>query len=382
MNFSGKRVAICQPSIILGGRLSVIIGIARALNDFDIVPDILTTKVSFARSDIEKMYGKNVRINIRVDPTLLPLWGDWRILAFNARLKRIARSYDILINTSNSLAMLPSKSQVLSYVFYPRKSRIDSAFQDIHFPEVPLRVLSVKGLSRLMLRRVYKEVRPVPEHAIVTMTGFTKKALCRAYKDLSVNLPIVYPAVPLSDFWCENLSRENMVVTTGRFAKDKRQLSQIGIAQHLPDFDFHIFGFSGSSNYFQKCRDYIKVNQIDNVCLHPDASFSEMVECLQRAKYFLHTLINEPFGLTAVQAMAAGCIPVVHDSGGQVEAVPVSNLRYSKFEQVPGIFHHLDSLARKDIDMIRSQLQSHVRSQYGEPIFDSKIKSELIKVLA
>jgi glycosyltransferase involved in cell wall biosynthesis len=233
-----------------------------------------------------------------------------------------------------------------------------------------------------MLRRVYKEVRPVPNHAIVTMTGFTKKALCRSYQDISVNLPIVYPAVPLGDFWCENPSRANMVVTTGRFAKDKRQLSQIQIAQNLPDFDFHIFGFSGSSNYLERCRDYIKVNQIDNVHLHPDASFSEIVECLQRAKYFLHTLVNEPFGLTAVQAMAAGCIPVVHDSGGQVEAVPVDILRYSKFEEASGIFHHLDSLARKDIDLIRNQLQSHVRSQYGEPIFDNKIKNELIKVLA
>ena len=124
MNYSAKRVAICQPSIILGGRLSVIIGIVRALNDFGIVPDILATKVSFTRLDIEKMYGKNVRINIRVDSTLLPLWGEWQILAFNTRLKKIASSYDLLINTSNSLAMLPSRNQVLSYVFYPRKAEL------------------------------------------------------------------------------------------------------------------------------------------------------------------------------------------------------------------------------------------------------------------
>ena len=360
----------------------MIAGIARALNEFGIVPDILTTRISFTQTDIEEMYGKNVRVNIVIVSRMLPFWGEWQILAFNARLGKIGSSYDLLINTSNSMGFLPTESNVLSYVFYPRKSRVDSALADIHFPERKVRTLSVHGFSKLMLRRVYRGVRLHPFHAIVTMTEFTKSALCQAYPDVKVDLPIVYPAVPFDDLWCEKTERENIVVTAGRFARDKRQLTQIEIARQLPNFEFHIFGFRGNSSYFDQCRKYIGSNRINNVQLHPDAPFSELVDCMQRAKYFLHTLVNEPFGLTAVQAMAAGCIPVVHNSGGQVEAVPVARLRYDETQVAASTFHQLEKLAKDDIDSMRVELQSHVRSHYHEQVFDSNIKHELMKALA
>jgi len=37
---------------------------------------------------------------------------------------------------------------------------------------------------------------------------------------------------------------------------------------------------------------------------------------LSAAKVFLRTLHNEPFGMSVVEAMAAGCVPVVPKSGG------------------------------------------------------------------
>ena len=36
---------------------------------------------------------------------------------------------------------------------------------------------------------------------------------------------------------------------------------------------------------------------------------------------YIHCAENEHFGITIVEAMAAGCVPIVHDSGGPREIV-------------------------------------------------------------
>jgi len=53
---------------------------------------------------------------------------------------------------------------------------------------------------------------------------------------------------------------------------------------------------------------------------------------LWSSKAYLHTGENEPFGITIVEAMASGCIPIVHNSGGPKEIVP-EDLRYTTVEE-------------------------------------------------
>ena len=52
-----------------------------------------------------------------------------------------------------------------------------------------------------------------------------------------------------------------------------------------------------------------------------------MEKILKNAKIYLHTRVNEHFGISVVEAMAMGCVPIVHDSGGTREFVP-KNFRY------------------------------------------------------
>ncbi|MEM3827852.1 MAG: glycosyltransferase [Conexivisphaerales archaeon] len=52
------------------------------------------------------------------------------------------------------------------------------------------------------------------------------------------------------------------------------------------------------------------------------------VKLFKKCSVFLNLAINEPFGITVVEALAAGCIPIAHNSGGIPEYLP-SDLRYS-----------------------------------------------------
>lgn len=373
-----RRVAICQPTIIPGGRLSVILDVVRYLNKQGITPDILTSDMQLSIAKTLQAYGKPLRANLRSVSLPSRLGGDIRYLIFNGLLRTYASSYDMMFNTSNSLEFLPSHCKVLSYVFYPRKSRIMHHGADIHLPDEKPSRWSKVGIVRQVLQYTYRLSKPTPGQQIVCMTRFTRDALLQEY-DFPHDLPIVYPAIDFERYRSEEnermpfASRNNAIVTIGRFSSDKRQLEQIQLAQTLPDKEFHIIGFVAEPSYYQMCERIVRENQIRNVYLHPDATFDELIHYLHHSKYFLHTLINEPFGLTAVQAIASGCVPIVHDSGGQRETVIYPWLRYGALEQAVEIVERIDREPPQVVQETIHCLQNHVWQTFSQEKFQRQI---------
>ena len=129
-------------------------------------------------------------------------------------------------------------------------------------------------------------------------------------------------------------------------------------------------------------QNYINKNRIKNVTLHPNASFEEMLKVMKSSKYFLHLLINEPFGITAVQAIAAGCLPLVHNSGGQRETVPLLDLRYSSFEEIPVLIDNLEKKKQMEIDKIVKHLQKESIEHFDQSVFIEKMTNILKQALA
>jgi glycosyltransferase involved in cell wall biosynthesis len=265
---------------------------------------------------------------------------------------------------------------VITYMFFPRKRRIMAKPPNIHRPDIRFRPWSVHRPQKALLRLIYLFSKPSPGHSIVCMTKFTLSALRQDYA-IDWDLPIVYPPVDVSKFQDGKQERIRSIVTIGRFTPDKRQLEQIKLAEQLPDFPFHIVGFANNNPYYQLCHQYVKEHRLSNVQLHPDAPFEHMVSLLKESKYFLHTLINEPFGLTAVQAIAAGCLPIVHDSGGQRETVIKPELRYRDIQEVPGIIRNLEALDKIEVDLWTRSLKMHIE-RFDAAIFSRKMRDILL----
>jgi len=55
---------------------------------------------------------------------------------------------------------------------------------------------------------------------------------------------------------------------------------------------------------------------------------SVKIDILTKSSVYINLSVNEPFGISVVEALAAGCIPLAHDSGGIREFLP-SDFRYS-----------------------------------------------------
>jgi glycosyltransferase involved in cell wall biosynthesis len=75
--------------------------------------------------------------------------------------------------------------------------------------------------------------------------------------------------------------------------------------------------------YFSYLNEMVKNYGLkDYVTFEVNVEFKKLVSLMQKSKVYFHTLPGEPFGISTVEAMSAGLIPVVPDFGGHTEFVP------------------------------------------------------------
>jgi glycosyltransferase involved in cell wall biosynthesis len=63
-----------------------------------------------------------------------------------------------------------------------------------------------------------------------------------------------------------------------------------------------------------------------------NVNLNRLFSIMRRAKVYFHPMIGEHFGMSIVEAMAAGLIPIVRDIGGQTEFVPLK-YQFSTIEE-------------------------------------------------
>lgn len=363
-----KKVAILQNRYQKGGRMQVTISMIKTLNSRGIIPDLITFKFNLSKKEITEKYDADVDFNVKEIFVNLRVPFEWNILIFNFLSRFYLKSYDLVINSNNTSYFLPSSLNLISYVHFPRKKRAAISKKDIHFPEGKNKSLwDFKSDFLLLAKLAYKFDGSIsPNDMQLANSEFTQSTLQELYGIDKSEIRVIYPPVMPMSFI--NDSKKMTVSSLGRFSPDKRQLEQVKIAEQLPHLQFKLFGFVNSERYFKTIESYISRNKIANVELFPNASFDEIRKGLSESTFFLHSLQNEPFGITTVQAIQLGCIPVVHNSGGQIEIVHNKDLRYNNKEEVVSIFNKLSSLSKKQLDTLRESFRGDAR-KYTDEIF-------------
>ena len=143
---------------------------------------------------------------------------------------------------------------------------------------------------------------------------------------------------------------------------------------------FNIIGFinsDGGLKYFKVCEDYTKNNKVKNVNLYANVPFKDVKNILQRSKFFMHNMRYEPASLVTIQAIAAGCVPLTHDSGGEKEGIPYDELRFSSKNEA---VEKLRDLSRKNLDKLRTNLQKYIK-KFDQEVFKNKIRDLLEEYL-
>jgi len=129
---------------------------------------------------------------------------------------------------------------------------------------------------------------------------------------------VVYPPVEVGKFYFKNDYRDNIIVTCSRFTPEKGLNIIPEIASKVPEGKFYIFGSTSKISWevISEIKKTINKFKVKNVYLKPNTPLKEMLSIYRKAKIYLHTMVNEHFGVSIVEAMASGLIPLTHKSGG------------------------------------------------------------------
>jgi glycosyltransferase involved in cell wall biosynthesis len=197
-----------------------------------------------------------------------------------------------------------------------------------------------KGYTKYVFGLPYmvyaKKLQNYDDKLIIANSKFTASAIKEI---LNVNVRVLYPPVPSVSFnespdsLMQN-PRANTVVTVSRFSNDKG-LEKIPYIAKLTECNarFVLIGLLHDRKVYESLTQIIKnLGMIKKVELLPNAPRAQLENTLRTAKVYLHTTVEEHFGISIAEAMAMGCIPIVHNSGGMKEFVP-ERYRYENLHE-------------------------------------------------
>ncbi len=279
------------------------------------------------------------------------------------------RKYDVVINTYGD--MFTSIAD-LSYLHFPIEATFD-------YHQIPAFTSPFKWAAYLQVYKIFSfvidKVRP---SILLTNSRFTHQVIEKYLKKKAI---ILHPPVEVDGYLNKKMRRKNYVVTVSKFTP-KRHLHKIPlIASKTKNAKFIVVGVADeySTETLRKLRETINAcNVKDRVLLSPNVSRSKLIGLLGTAKAYLHTMPFEHFGISIIEAMAAGCVPVVHRSGGPWldilnEQQGENGFSYESIEEAAQIIDLLmckESLRKKISDNARKRAMN-----YDTEIFERQLNA-------
>jgi len=216
--------------------------------------------------------------------------------------------YDLLINMGGEV--IDSMGDVVYINAIPLKlMHVYPKIQPTHAPQWGC-------YSRLygLLTRVFGNHNSV----IVTNSKSNREIVT---KHLGRTPLVIHPAVDVKRVRSSLQSerRENVAVTLSRFRSAKDLEIIPSIAKRAETCRFILIGTADKDSegcleeIFRRTEDFAVQDRVQILKNRP---FSLVLEKLATAKVFLHTQSYEAFGMAVVEAMAAGCVPVIPRYGG------------------------------------------------------------------
>lgn len=259
-----------------------------------------------------------------------------KIRTLNIFQKYRSRNCNVTVNTHGD--MLPfyhndfNKKNAITYCHYPIASHlIDCGDPDY---SVALQNMCLLGMTPSLQNRYYNAARTayikmMVNSTVLTNSNFSRKAILKSFGVDSVVLP---PPVDVDIFRNACLtsnSRDDSILVISRFHPSKKIENIIHLAKLLHQnelgTEMNIVGnmLPDGVGYFNYLNNLVKHYELENfVRFEINLRFDGLLDLLRRSKVYVHPLPGEPFGISTVEAMSAGIIPVVPDIGGHTEFVP------------------------------------------------------------
>lgn len=237
--------------------------------------------------------------------------------------KRMRRDFDVVLTTDNESDL---GAPALQYVHAPNFAHLYPKV--LHSLDLPwhrkLMAIGRRAIRPWMLVAGYSFDRMKRNRTIVN-SDWTGRRFRAVYQAETITL---YPPAAANFARLPWADREDGFVVIGRLNPDKRpdwclRVLEV-VRRQFPSARLHIIGstspYWGEAAYYKTLTPLIEANA-SWVTLHENVSREEMGRIVSGQRYGLHAMRDEHFGMAPAEMVLAGCIPFVHNSGGQVEIV-------------------------------------------------------------
>lgn len=304
-----KKVAILIRDLRQkGGGETNVLTLTEGLNNIGIIPHIFSEN-NLSTKELKSFYGKEITYSYKQFPR--PKSNNIRFikeLLLPHPLKKTLKTYDFIYDFTNKAPVFHKHQNYLKYLYIYKDNR---ALQ-----KSKLRLFQFNLYEFLAKLGVKKFIRVSPYIKTVTQSKFAQKEI---QKNTGKKLEIIYPPVNTSAF-NHKKKKKNQVITIGRCSPEKNQRLIFKIAPHFPELTFIIVG--------NNCN-LLKNKKTKNIIIKNNLPKQKLKNILEKSLVYFSPTKNEHFGIAVVEGIAAGCIPLVHNSGGHKETVPNSELRFN-----------------------------------------------------
>ncbi len=316
-----KNIFIFSPYwSTLGGGEKYVLTVAHILSNLnDVHVTLLTTDKNVDKQILENFCNLNLS---KV---------EYRFINNFRETKGLINDKDIFICLSNVHIFKTNASVHIQLLQIPfKRMNIVTLFNKIFkfkFEEV------IKDLFRQNLLSFAKKKANI----IVTNSLFVHNILKNNY---SIHSEVLFP--PIQNFSSEEFQKKNIILSVGRFFYGYYNNKRYDILteafrdlynQGVIDWEYHIIGNVADDSATRKMIvDLQNKNKSYPVFFHFNTPYGSLKKYYNEASIFWHAAGYgvdenkypenvEHFGMTTVEAMSAGCVPIVHNSGGQREII-------------------------------------------------------------
>lgn len=269
-----------------------------------------------------------------------------------------AQGYDLLVVTDGGFIL--EETAAKRVVLY-----CNSALREDGWADHLRSYRSPKGwLRRYSAKRHHKKLAQVARSEKVVLVPNSRDTMETVSR--LVGKPTerhVYPPVDLEWFAALGpVPKERRIATVARFAPEKRLAAAAKITSRVGER----WDVAGNALLPYQCAYLENVRRAAGpaALFHVNVGQGEIRSVVAGAKAYLHAS-RETFGIAVVEAIAAGCVPIVPDNTAHVETVPFPELRYgSESEAVEKLEGALDGR----YDRLLPKVRRHVM-QFSEHAF-------------
>jgi glycosyltransferase involved in cell wall biosynthesis len=312
-----------------------------------------------------------------------------KIRTLNILQKYGPRNYSLTVNTHGD--MLPfyhkdfTKKNSITYCHYP----IARYLIDCGDPEYlsVLQNLCLLGMPPAVRKEYYDAARSayikmMLNSTVLTNSEFSRKAI---FKTFAVDSTVLPPPVDVDIFRNRCLGsniRDDSILVVSRFHPSKKIENAIHLAKLLRQNEVGIcMNIVGNMppdgiGYFNYLNDLVRHYGLEDfIRFENNVRFDRLLDLMCRSKVYVHPLPGEPFGISTVEGMSAGMIPVVPDIGGHTEFVPTRYQFHTFGQGVEAVAAALAAPASERIKL------SHSIQRYSVTNYVKKFQQILVEVM-